>query len=147
MNPSHEKEAPPLLENSNTSPPGPGTASATLVGALLSLMDSRLGLFRLESSEATRLLAQKAISTAIAFCCLIFAWILLLTAGIQIIADAGDWPWSGVAIAVAIAHLIVGILLSRPGKTRLDGLFKATRNEFQKDREWIENFSNKKSND
>ena len=47
-----------------------------------------------------------------------------------------------------ILHLLIAIVLAKVAKSPMEATFPVTRAEFQKDREWIENFQNpNKSND
>ena len=63
------------------------------------------------------------------------------------ISESLDWPWNRVAVGAAILHLLAGIILVRLAKPSAATAFPVTRAEFQKDREWIENFpKTKKSN-
>jgi uncharacterized membrane protein YqjE len=142
MNPPPEiRQIPPV-----NSEAGPGAAPpASLLEALIRLVDSRTGLIRIESKAAMESAAKRAILTAGAFACLLFAWLLLLTATIQLVADALDYPWSWVAIGFALIHLLGGIFMSLAARSGPEA-FPATRAEFKKDREWIENFKTKKSN-
>lgn len=117
---------------------------ATLLEALMTLIEARIGLIHLESADAAKAAARRLASFAIACFCLIFAWILLLAASTQIIAEAGQWPWSWVAIAMAILHLIIGIFFARQPQGS-QNLFSATRAEFKKDREWIVKLTKKRS--
>jgi uncharacterized membrane protein YqjE len=123
-----------------------GGSRSNLPEAFFSLLESRFGLIRIESEAAIKQGIRSTVLTAGACFCLFFAWILLLTAGIQVLAEALDWPWSWVAVGAAILHLLVGIIMALAAKSRGEGSFPATREEFKKDREWIANFSTKKSN-
>lgn len=129
--------APPAAE-SETAPPD------NLLEAFIRLLQSRSGLIRIESKAAMKNAARGAMFTGGAVFCLLFAWLLLLVASIQLIADALDCPWSWVAIGAAILHLLCGIVMARSAKTGAV-LFPVTRKEFTKDREWIENFKTKRS--
>lgn len=141
MNPSPEIRTSPLAPpaaQAATAPP------ASLLESLIHLLQSRTGLIRIESKAAIRNAARAAMFTGGAVFCLLFAWILLLAAGIQLLADALNFPWSWVAIGVALLHLLCGIVMALSAKSGAV-LFPATRKEFTKDREWIENFKHKKS--
>ncbi len=114
----------------------------------MSLIATRLALVELEAKEAGKEAARRGSSLAAAVGCIVFAWALLLAGGISWIAKSTDCPWDQVAIGVAVLHILAGIILARLAKPSAHTAFPVTRAEFQKDREWIENFQkNKKSND
>lgn len=109
--------------------------------ALMALVASRVALIQLESKEAVTGGVRRAIFIVVAGGCAFFGWTLLLAGGIAWIADAADWHWSHVALAAAIVHLLAGAILVRLAmKPSGNSAFPVTRAEFQKDREWIENF-------
>ncbi|MEX1048686.1 MAG: phage holin family protein [Akkermansiaceae bacterium] len=127
--------------------PAPAAGSpCNLVEAFFSLVESRSGLIRIESQAAIKKGVRRAALTVGACFCLLFAWILLLVAGIQVLAEVLNWPWSWVAGGVALLHLVLGIVMALAAKSRGVASFPATREEFKKDREWIANFRIKKSN-
>jgi hypothetical protein len=116
--------------------------------ALMDLVAARLALIQLESKDATQEASRRAALIAAACAAAFFAWSLLLVGGVSLLAQATGWPWNLVAIGLAMLHLVVGIILAQSAKPSGAASFPITRAEFQKDREWIENFNkNKKSND
>jgi|688.fasta_scaffold140973_3 uncharacterized membrane protein YqjE len=116
--------------------------------ALMSLVATRLTLIELEAKDAAKQTARRGSSLAAAVGCIVFAWALLLAGGVSIIAKSADLPWDQVAIGAAVLHLLGGIILARLARPSAATAFPITRAEFQKDREWIENFQKtKKSND
>lgn len=117
--------------------------------ALMTLIASRITLIQLESKDAARG-AVRSVCLILAACgCLFFSWALVLAGGISLIATSANLPWSYITLGVAIVHLLAGSLLARLAvKAPRGAAFPVTRAEFQKDREWIENFQkNPKSND
>jgi uncharacterized membrane protein YqjE len=143
MNPSSDSGPSSAAENGHASLP-----PANWREALMALLASRAALIQLESKEVAREGARRAVFIASASACVIITWALLLVSGISIIAEAGGWPWSWVALAAAAVHLLLALIFFKLSKPRGDAPFPVTRAEFQKDREWIENFQNpKKSND
>ncbi|MEX1115601.1 MAG: phage holin family protein [Akkermansiaceae bacterium] len=115
--------------------------------ALMGLLASRVALIQLESKDAARGAARAAVFFVAALCCVIFAWALLISGGVAILADAMHWPWYWVALGASALHLLVGIGFALLGKPAVNPAFPITRAEFQKDREWIEKFHiNKKPN-
>ena len=116
--------------------------------ALMALIASRIALIELESKDAVRQGARSAIMIVAAVICAVFAWALLLAGGVSLIAVIADWPWYLVALGVAALHLLVAFVLVKSAKPNAITAFPVTRSEFNKDRQWIENFHlTKKSND
>ena len=134
-------------------PPGPGhqenrTTHANWREALMALIAARVALIQLESQAAAKEGGKRAALIAAACACAFFAWALLLAGGVSLVSKASGWPWDLVTIVTAVLHLVVGIILSKMAKPSAGAAFPITRAEFQKDREWIENFNKtKKSND
>lgn len=106
----------------------------------MELIANRFALIQLESKDLATRAAKRGIFIGLAVFCFIATWILLLAGGVAWIAEASGLHWSRVAIITALAHLLLGIILARLAARPLAPSFSATRNEFQKDREWIENF-------
>lgn len=115
--------------------------------ALLGLVSSRLTLIQLESKEAATEAAKRAILLILALGGLFFGWLLFLAGIVACIATAAGWAWSWVALAVAALHFIISAIFLKIAKSGGKPTFTHTRNEFQKDREWIEKFhGNSRSN-
>ena len=110
--------------------------------ALMALIASRITLIRLEARQSAKNGAGRAIRMAAAAFCLLFAWMLLLAGGIAAVSACSGWPWHWVALATAVLHLLLAWILIISCKATPPA-FPATRAEFQKDREWIENFQKK----
>ncbi len=116
--------------------------------ALMGLVAARLALIQLESKDATQEASRRAGFIAAACGAAFFAWALLLAGGISLFSQATGWPWNLVTLGLSALHLGLGIILAQSAKPSGAASFPVTRAEFQKDREWIENFNkNKKSND
>ncbi len=115
--------------------------------ALVGLVTSRIALIQLESKDAARDGAKRAVLVLITLGCVFFGWILLLAATVSLIAGAFGWPWDRVALALGGIHLLVAFICLKMAKPSGNPTFPITRAEFQKDREWIEKFQkNRKSN-
>jgi hypothetical protein len=110
----------------------------------MGLVASRVALIQLESKDVARGASKRAILIAAACGCAFAAWMLLLAGGVSIISQSTGWPWSWVAVGLAAIHLLVGVILAQTAKSAGGDSFPATRAEFQKDREWIENFNKPK---
>ncbi|MEO8614717.1 MAG: phage holin family protein [Luteolibacter sp.] len=148
MNPSSEKDSPPFEATRSV----PGSRDPSLPSnwreALMSLIASRVTLIQLESKDATRAGAKSIAYLIAAICCVVFAWALLIAGLVAFLSANQGWPWYGVTIGAGVLHLLIGILLATLVKPSGATSFPITRAEFQKDREWIENFQQtKKSND
>jgi uncharacterized membrane protein YqjE len=115
--------------------------------AVLTLVESRITLIQLEAREAAQAGARRGLLLVAAGICAFFTWALLLAGGIAAISKATAWPWYWVAIATSLAHLAAAFLLARLAAKPGSPAFPVTLAEFQKDREWIENFQKtRKSN-
>ena len=113
----------------------------------MTLVVSRIALIQFEARETARQRVKRVVCVIVAALCLFFAWILLLAGGIAAISSASGWPWHWLAIAAAVAHVLAAVLLAGNSYKPSEPAFPLTRAEFQKDREWIENFQKKpKSN-
>ncbi len=106
----------------------------------MSLIASRISLIQLESKDAKKETGRRVVMIAAAAGCVLVTWALTLAGSIAWIAEAANWPWHRVALIAAAVHLLVGIILARLAKPSGSPSFPITRAEFQKDREWIENF-------
>jgi MFS family permease len=133
-----------------TADAGPGqTGPENWREAFMALISARIALIQFEAGEAARQRARRVVGVIVAALCLFFTWALLLAGGIAALSSATGWPWHWLALGVATLHMLVAILLLKTGSaSQAAPAFPLTRAEFQKDREWIENFQKKpKSND
>ena len=147
----------PSPDTGTTSPPvAPGKKAAKRDSiptnwreALMSLIASRVALIQLESKDAAGGAIRSAALILAACGCVFFSWALLLAGMISQISALTDWPWRYIALGIAGIHLLAGLIMARFAIRRSPGAsFPITCAEFQKDREWIENFQkNTKSND
>lgn len=114
----------------------------------MSLIAARFALIELESKDLAKAGVRCASLIAAACGCFIFAWALLLAGGVSLIAELTGCPWNRLALTAATLHLLGGFILARMAKPSGESSFPVTRAEFQKDREWIENYQKtRKSND
>ncbi len=114
----------------------------------MALIASRLELIQLESKQAAQEASRRAMLIGVAAGCAFAAWMLFLAGGVSLLSQVSGWPWNWVAVGLACLHLLVGLILAKAAKSVVTPTFQATRAEFQKDREWIENFNKpRKSND
>ena len=147
MNSPQDTAAP---SSPDPTPVGQGTSDpppANWHEALLALISSRAGLIELESKDAAKIAALKTIQVIAAGVCCLFTWALILAGCIAALSAATAWPWYWIALGAAALHLLAAILFTRAAARRETPAFPATRAEFKKDREWIENLKkNRKSN-
>ena len=114
----------------------------------MALIASRIAIIQLESADAAKSASKTIIHWIAALTCILFAWALIIAGTIAAIAHRTLWPWHWIALAAAAIHLLAAATLFLLRKPTRNPAFPITRNEFQKDREWIENFhKNQKSND
>ncbi len=107
--------------------------------ALMTLIASRIGIFRIESRQAARVTTRRSLLFVTAFLCLLFAWALLLCAAVLWLPQQTGLPLPAVALLLGIAHLVGGAILVLIARRNTDPLFPTTRSEFLKDRAWLEN--------
>lgn len=128
------------MDNPGTTPEGDAPLPSNWREGLLSLIASRVDLIQLESKDAAEQGARRAVLIVAAVICIFFTWALLLAGGIVAISHLTAWPWYWLAITAAAIHLTAAVILARAAKFSGPPSFPVTRAEFQKDREWIENF-------
>jgi uncharacterized membrane protein YqjE len=133
---------PSVTATSAARPPHP--APPDWKNAISGLVSSRLAIFQVESQEVGKTAVKKVIALVVAAVCLLFAWGLILAGGIAAIATSLVIDWYWIAFIAAVLHLIVAVILVTNAKSSAGEFFPVTRSEFKKDREWIENFQNRK---
>jgi len=109
-----------------------------LISALVEFFETRFGLLAQESKAA-------AVQVLIVAGCLILALLLCALGYIFLITGAVvglahlvgiSWPW--IALTAAALHFIIALLLLLIARNRITKpLFRATRTELRKDREWL----------
>jgi len=141
------REIPSPTENPGTPQSNDSRLPSNWREAILSLIASRFALIQLESKDAAADGLKRLTSVIAAVICIFFTWALLLAGGIAAIAHATGTPWYWISVAAASAHLLIAIILVNSAKTQGSPHFPITLSEFQKDREWLENFQKtRKSN-
>ena len=143
------------LDTDSSEAPHPAASAIDIGGplpsnwreALLTLIASRVSIIQLEGKEAAKGGASRAIAIVAVVICIFFTWALFLAGGIAGIATVSGWPWYWIALAASGIHLLAALILLNFAKRPGPPTFTATKAEFQKDREWIENFQKtRKSN-
>lgn len=109
-----------------------------LLNALAEFFESRFALLAEESKTAAVqvLILVSCLILAVALCAL--GYIFLITGAVVGVAHlvGTSWPW--VALAVAVVHFIVAMVLLLIARSRITKpLFHATLAELKKDREWL----------
>ena len=141
MNPSADTGTSPAGAGPRVKPPGRDAIPTNWREALMALIASRISLIQLESKDVARFTIRSAALILAACVCGFFSWALLLAGGISLTARLAGWHWAYVAMGAAAIHLLAGLLMARiVMKSPKGAAFPVTRAEFQKDREWIENF-------
>lgn len=108
--------------------------------AILTLIATRVALVQHESREAATHAARKAIFIAAMAACVFFAWAFILVGGIACISSVTGVGWPAFALLVGFLHLLAALIFLGQARKSAPPAFPVTRSEFQKDREWIENF-------
>jgi uncharacterized membrane protein YqjE len=111
-----------------------------LLNALAEFFESRFALLAEESKGA-------AVQLLILVGCVIFAlllcalgYVFLITGVVVGLAQLIGISWSWVALAAAVVHFIVALVLLLVARSRVSKpLFRATLTELKKDREWLRN--------
>lgn len=109
--------------------------------ALTALFEARFDLIRLEARISAADKLKRAALLAIAAACVFMAWPLLVAGVISVVSGITGLHWSWLAIGAAFAHLLAAILFAKLAKPAAGPSFPVTRAEFQKDCEWLKNFS------
>ena len=111
-----------------------------LLNALAEFFESRFALLAEESKTAAvqLLILVSCLILAVVLCAL--GYVFLITGAVVGVAHlAGiSWPW--VALAAAVAHFIIAMVLLLVARSRITKpLFRATLSELRRDREWLKN--------
>lgn len=108
--------------------------------AVTTLISTRAALIQWESREALSHVARKGIFLGAVAACAFFAWALILAGSIAWISSAVGVAWPAFALLAGFLHVLAAVILLGKAKKPSPPAFTVTRAEFQKDREWIENF-------
>ena len=105
-------------------------------------MEARIELIQIESREACRQAMRQGIVAGMLCAIAFFAWALLLAGGIGWLAHGLEqsghpWGWPKITLAAAVLHILLGVGLFLALRLRNQPSFPVTRNEFEKDREWL----------
>jgi uncharacterized membrane protein YqjE len=138
MNPIQETQHNPSMEDAAVGGSQSGVPH-NWREALMTLIAARIQLIRLEARQSAKDHAGMVVRLLVAAFSLLFGWMLLLAGGITALSACTGWAWHWVALSTAALHILLAVVLLRTIKSTQPS-FQATLAEFQKDREWIENF-------
>lgn len=111
-----------------------------LASALADFFESRAALLATESKAALFqfLVAASCLVAAVLF--FAFGYIFLLGSGVVAIAHMAQVSWVWIALAAAGLHFVIALVFLLVATTGIKRpVFRATREELQKDREWLKN--------
>jgi uncharacterized membrane protein YqjE len=102
-------------------------------------LEARARLLQIEGEEAGAKLLIVAALGVLTVSLLVTGWLIALPALLILAADAAGWEWWRMALALAAAHLFLGLLALAVLKRRIKRLrlFDASISQLQKDREWL----------
>jgi uncharacterized membrane protein YqjE len=133
--------AAPYEPGSPQSPPPSsiGELVRSLLVSALAYFQTRAQLLRLESQEASAAVTRKVIYYFFGACAFAFAYALAITATVFLVHRHFQIPWEYAILGAAGLQLILGVLLILLAKAPFRrGLFRHTLNEFEKDRQWLQ---------
>lgn len=114
--------------------------------AIPSLITSRIGIFRIEAQEALEETVRKLIILGVAVFCLIATWVLLTAGLIGLIAVQFNCAWYFAAFSIGGGYLLIALIMILIAKgLKKNESFPITREEFEKDREWLNKLKNRSS--
>jgi uncharacterized membrane protein YqjE len=128
--------------------PSPVSGEGQLPGnwkdAIPNLIASRIGIFRIEAQDAIEVVTKKLILLGVTVFCLIATWGLLTAGLIGMISAHFDCPWYLSAFSVGGVYLLISmVMLLIIKKAKKTESFSITREEFEKDRKWLNQLNNR----
>ncbi len=111
-----------------------------LASALADFFESRAALLATESKAALFQFLIAAICLVAAVLFFAFGYIFLLGSAVVAVAHMANVSWIWVALAAAGLHFVIALAFLLAATTGIKRpVFRATRAELQKDREWLKN--------
>ena len=111
-----------------------------LASALAEFFESRAELLATESRAALLQFLVAAICLVAAVLFFAFGYVFLLGSGVVAIAHMANVSWIWIALAAAGLHFIIALVFLVVAGTGIKRpLFRETREELKKDREWLKN--------
>ncbi len=113
------------------------SARAVLIAGI-DYLHGRLDLARLEGKEAGRHLIGMLVLIGVGILFLFLAYAGVVAARVFLAAEAADWRWEFMVLAVAGAHFVVGVAIMLAVKFRArKTLFRDSIEELKRDQEWL----------
>lgn len=114
--------------------------------AIPSLIASRIGIFRIEAQDAIEVVTKKLILLSVTVFCLIATWGLLTAGLIGWISAHFSLAWYFAAFFIGGFYLLIAlVMLLIIKRSKTTESFSITREEFEKDREWLNQHKNRTS--
>lgn len=126
---------------SRSSPPPGDSSWAEAIGGLAA---SRAGLFRIEAGDFARVTVRRVVLAAAAAISAVFAWALIVAGAVGVIVMLSGWPWGYVLLGAAAVHMVAAFSFIAALRRPAPPAFPLTREEFQKDRAWLQTLQEKK---
>ena len=118
---------------------GGGSRLREFARASFLYLEARGKLFQIEAQEAGGHAGRVVVLGLVALGLLAGAWLLAAPACVMIIAEKTSRDWREVALALALLHLFLGLILALRARAIFKRLrlFEESINQFQRDREWV----------
>jgi uncharacterized membrane protein YqjE len=113
-----------------------------LASALTGFFEHRFALFARESKAAlVQLLVLAAcLILGLVFC--VLGYVFLIGSAVVGLANLAGISWVGTALAVAVAHFVIALILLLVARSQMTKpFFRATLTELKEDREWVKNLT------
>ncbi len=125
---------------------GEGHLPSNWKEAIPALIASRIGIFRIEVQDAIEVVAKKLILWGIVAFCMIATWGLLTAGLIGLISVQFNCAWYFAALSLGGGYLLIALaMLLIINRSKKIESFSITREEFEKDREWLNQLKNRSS--
>ncbi len=112
--------------------------------AIPSLIASRIGIFRIEAQDAIEVLTKKLILLSVTVFCVIATWGLLTAGLVGLISAYFNVAWYFAAFSIGGVYLLIAlVMLVIINRSKKIESFSITREEFEKDREWLNQLKNR----
>lgn len=114
--------------------------------AIPALIASRMGILQIEAKDALEVAVRKLMIWGVLAFCLIAAWMLLTAGLIGLISMFFNIAWYFTAFLLGGMHLLIAFFMRLAFKrSKSIESFPITREEFEKDREWLNQLKNRSS--
>jgi uncharacterized membrane protein YqjE len=123
---------------------GENRASGNWTEAVPDLIASRIGIFRIEAQDALEVTVRKLITFSALLFGLFATWGLITAGLIGIISARYNCPWYFAAFSLGGVYLLISlVMLLIIKRTKKIESFPIIRQEFEKDREWLNQLKNR----